>query len=67
MCFAEPDSTMNVERIEHHDVTVPCHCNLAGGGMGKRIAAADDESIKSQARVERRAPERLVQAGAEAG
>ena len=54
---------MDVERIEHHRVAALAGGHLLGGGLRQRVGAADHEGVEGQARVERRAAERLVPGG----
>ena len=51
---------MNVERVEHHRIAPPRRRHLLGRRMGERIGAADRERFEGQARIERRAAERLM-------
>ncbi len=60
MGFAEPDGGMDIERIEHQRLAAAAGRHLFGRGMGKRVGAADDEAFESEARIERRAAERLM-------
>ncbi len=60
MRLAEADAGMDVERIEHHGIAAPSFGDLACGRMGQRVGAADDEAREGQARIERRAAERVV-------
>src|ERR1700741_2825508 len=60
MRLAEPDTGMDVERIEHDHVAAPSLGDLFGGGVRERVGTSDHEGLEAQARVERRAAERLV-------
>ena len=60
MRLAEPHASVDIERIEHHRIAAPRHRDLLGGGMCERVGAADRERVECQARIERRAAERLV-------
>ena len=63
MGFAEADAGVNVERVEHHGIAAASFGDLARGRMGQRVGAADHEACKGQARVERRAAERIMAGG----
>ena len=63
MGFAEADAGVNVERVEHHGIAAASLGDLARGGMGQRVGAADHEACKGQARIERRAAERIMAGG----
>ncbi len=60
MRLAEPDSGVNVERIEHHRLAATGIGDLFGRRMSKRVGTADHEQVEAEARIERRAPERLL-------
>src|SRR5664279_4962718 len=60
MRLAEADAGMDVERIEHHRVATLAGGHLLGGGLRKRVGAADHEGLEGQAGIERRAAERLM-------
>ena len=63
MRLAEPDAGMDVERVEHHGIAAATFGDLTRGGMRQRVGAADDEACKGQARIERRAAERIMIGG----
>ena len=63
MGFAEADAGVNVERVEHHGVAAASFGDLARGRMGQRVGAADHETCEGQARIERRAAERIMVGG----
>jgi hypothetical protein len=60
MRLAEANSGMDVEWVEHDHVAAPRLGDLLGGGVRQRVGASDHEGLEGQARVERRAAERLV-------
>jgi hypothetical protein len=51
---------MDVERVEHHGIAAASLGDLARGCVCQRVGAADDEACESQARIERRAAERVM-------
>ncbi len=63
MGFAKPDAGVDVKRIEHHGIAAPPLRDLARRGVGQRVGAADDETSECQARIERRAAERVMAGG----
>jgi hypothetical protein len=63
MGFAKPDAGVDVERVEHHAVAAPSLSDLTRCGVGQRVGAADDETSEGQARIERRAAERVMVGG----
>ena len=63
MGLAEADAGMDVERVEHHAVAAAAFGDLARGGMRQRVGAADHEASEGQARIERRAAERVMAGG----
>ena len=63
MRLAEPDAGMDVERVEHHGIAAASFGDLTCCGMRQRVGAADDEACKGQARIERRAAERIMIGG----
>ena len=63
MGLAEADAGVNVERIEHHRIATTSFGDLARRRVRQRVGAADDKACKGQARIERRAAERIVIGG----
>src|SRR5205085_2707156 len=60
MGFAQSDGSVNVKRVEHQRLAAPAGGDLVCGGVGKRIRTADNEALKTQPRIERRAAQRFV-------
>jgi hypothetical protein len=58
--IAEPDTGVDVERVEHQRFAAPAGRDLPGRGVGEGVGAADDERLEGEALVERRTAERLV-------
>ncbi len=63
MGFAEADAGVDVERIEHHGIAAPAFGDLTRGGVRQRVGAADHETCECQARIERRAAQRIMAGG----
>ncbi|MGY4300822.1 hypothetical protein ACVWXN_008917 [Bradyrhizobium sp. i1.4.4] len=63
MRLAEANAGMDVERIEHDGIAATPFGDLTSRRMRQRVGAADDEACKGQARIERRAAERVVVCG----
>ena len=63
MGLAEADAGVDVKRIEHHGVAATALGHLTRGGMRQRIGPADDKASESQARIERRAAQRVMTGG----
>jgi hypothetical protein len=60
--LAQADAGMDVEWIEHHRIAATRGRDLLGGRVRERVGVADRKRLESQARIERRAAERLVRA-----
>ena len=60
MGFAETHAGMDIERVEHHGIAAAAFGHLACSGVRQRVRTTDDEACKCQARIERRAAERIV-------
>ena len=60
MGLAQSDAGMDVERIEHHDVAAARNRHLLGRRMRERVGTPDHVGLEGQARIERRAAERVM-------
>ena len=60
MGLAQSHAGMDVERIEHHDVAAARDRDLLGRRMRERVGAPDHIALEGQARIERRAAERVM-------
>src|SRR5262249_32151681 len=62
MRFAEPNAGVDVKWVKHHGIASLGARDLFGSCVSESIGAAYDERIECQARVDRRAAERLMHA-----
>src|SRR5215813_7329454 len=60
MRLAETHARVDVERVEHDRIVAARDRDLLGGGVRKRVGAADHEAVEGQPRVEWRAAVRLL-------